>query len=591
MNGWNGTLLRVDLTSRTTTREAIPEEILRAYLGGRGLGVKLITDEVPPGTDPFGPDNKIVFTVGPLNATSVPTSGRFAVVSISPQTNTVFDSNSGGFFGMELKRAGVDAVMLEGTADAPVYLFVKDGEVEIRDAAHLWGKDCPTTRDAIVAETEARVRVASIGPPGEGRMLMSAIMNDNDRALGRGGMGAVLGAKNVKAVAVRGTKSVPVADKERLSRLIKRAKRALDKNGVTGKGLQLFGTSVLVNVINAHGMYPTQNFKEGVFNDAEGVSGEKMAENYLVGTSGCFNCPIKCGRVTKTSTQSGEGPEYESLWAFSAQCGVNEMEAAIHANYLCNRLGMDTISVGNTIGCAMELVEQGALDMDLAWGDADRMLALVEDIAYRRGDGARLAQGSARLAAECGRPELSMTVKKLELPAYDPRGVQGHALSYATSNRGGCHMRAYLIQAEVLGLPCFMDRFSTAGKAEYTKVVQDWSAAVDSANLCRFTQIALGVDYYAEFLSAVTGVEFSDEDLLRVGERIYTLERWYNSRQGLTRKDDLLPPRFLEEPLADGGSRERVVQLDEMLDEYYRQRGWTADGVPTPEKLAELGIS
>lgn len=591
MNGWNGSLLRIDLAARTVTREAIPEVWLRQFLGGRGLGVRYITAEVAPGTDPLSPANKMAFMVGPLSATAVPTSGRYSVVSLSPATGTIFDSNSGGYWGMELKRCGVDGFVLEGRADTPVYLFIKDGEVEFRDAAHLVGKDCHDTRDQVIAETEARARVASIGPAGERGVLMAAIMNDDDRAAGRGGLGAVLGSKNVKAIAVRGSQAPAVADRERLDRAVKRAKITLDKNTVTGKGLQVFGTSVLVNVINAHGMYPTRNFQEGNFNDAEGVSGEKIAELFLTDTTACFNCPIKCGRQTKTSTQSGEGPEYESVWAFTAQCGVNDLEAAIHANYACNRLGLDTISVGNTIGCAMELCEKGLLDLGLQWGDGARMLELVQQIGTNTGDGARLAVGSWRLADSVGRPDLSMTVKKLEIPAYDPRGTQGHALSYATSNRGGCHMRAYLIQTEILGLPCFMDRFSTAGKAQVTATVQDLSAAVDSTNLCRFTQIALGVDYYAEFLTAVTGVEFSEDDILEIGRRIYTLERAYNARLGFGRKDDLLPPRFLDEKLVEGGSRDRVVELEPMLDEWYHLRGFDAEGHPTPETLAALGLA
>jgi aldehyde:ferredoxin oxidoreductase len=590
MNGWNGALLRINLTERRVTREVVPERWLREYLGGRGLGVRYITREVAPGTDPLSPQNKLAFMVGPLSATAVPTSGRYTVVSLSPATGTIFDSNSGGFFGMELKRCGLDGFILEGRADRPTYLYFRNGDVEFRDAGHLLGLETGATRDKLLEETDPKARVASIGPAGENLGLMASIMNDADRAAGRGGLGAVLGSKNVKAIAVRGDIAVPVADRARLDLLVKRAKKTLDKNTVTGKGLQVFGTSILVNVINAHGMYPTYNFRDGNFMDAEGCSGEKLAELYLTDTSACFNCPIKCGRVTRTSKQSGEGPEYESLWAFTAQCGVNDLEAAIHANYRCNALGLDTISVGNTIGCAMELCELGLLDLGLKWGDAAGMLRMVEDIAHKRGAGARLAEGSWRLANSCGRPDLAMVVKKLEIPAYDPRGTQGHALSYATSNRGGCHMRAYLIQTEILGLPCFMDRFSSKGKAEVLTMVQDLSAAVDSMDLCRFTQIALGVDYYADFLTAVTGVEYDEDDLLAVGRRVYNLERHYNARLGFRRRDDLLPPRFLEEPLVTGGSRGRVVELDSMLDEYYSLRGWDPDGVPRAETLAGLGI-
>ncbi|MDI7268752.1 MAG: aldehyde ferredoxin oxidoreductase family protein, partial [Myxococcota bacterium] len=589
MNGWMGRILKVDLGGRRVEPLDVGDDARRRYLGGRGLGVRLHADLCAPTVDPFSPENPLVFMTGPLTATRVPTCGRYQVVSRSPLTGTIFDSSSGGTFGAALKRTGIDGLVVTGAAGSPVYLLVTDEGIEFRDAGRLWGADTHVARDEIAAETGGKASVASIGPAGERRVPMAAIMNDKDRAAGRGGLGAVMGSKNLKAIAAAGSRQVGVADPDGLKAVLARVDRLLDKNAVTGKSLQILGTAVLVNLINEHGMFPTENFRRGVFNDAEGVSGEKIAETILTKRSACHACPIACGRATKTSKEEGEGPEYESVWAFSAHCGVNDLDAATHANYACNRLGLDTISTGGTIGCAMELSALGLLPEAVRWGDAARVVSLVEEIAYCRGLGAELAQGSRRLAERYGRPELAMQVKGLELPAYDPRGAQGQALAYATSNRGGCHMRAFLIAPEILGMPCFVDRFSTAGKADLAILLQDLSAAVDSTVLCRFLQFALGLDTFADLLARVTGMDCTPDELLSVGTRIYNLERLLNCRAGLERKDDLLPRRFLEERLDDGPSRDRVVRLDEMLDEYYRRRGWDADGRPTAETLRRLG--
>jgi aldehyde:ferredoxin oxidoreductase len=337
-------------------------------------------------------------------------------------------------------------------------------------------------------------------------------------------------------------------------------------------------------------MLPTENFQRGVFNDAEGISGEKITEVLLQNKSACFHCPIACGRSTKTERKSGEGPEYETVWAFGAQLGINDLSKITEANYLCNELGLDTISTGNTIGCAMELYEKGVFPHELKWGDAGILETLVSDIAYKRGIGEELALGSKRLAERYKRPELAMQVKGLELPAYDPRGVQGQALSYATSNRGGCHMRAYMIANEILGSPMILDRYSSEGKAAIVTLLQDLSAVVDSFVLCRFLQFAISVSTFTEMIKVVTGLDFSDEELLAVGKRIYTLERDINAQAGFGRTDDLLPPRFLREELEEGSSRYRVVHLDKMLDEYYQIRGWDKNGVPTEETKKKLGI-
>ncbi len=586
--GWMGKIIKIDLSNVNQEVVEISDELRRQYLGGRGLGVKLYSDMCEAEIDPFSAENPIIFLTGPLTGL-IPTAGRYQVISRSPQTGTICDASSGGVFGNVLKKTGIDGFIVTGKAEKPVYLLITDDKIEIKDASHLWGKNTHETRDNLT-EKYPKSSVASIGPAGENQVLYSAIMNDNDRAAGRGGMGAIMGSKNLKAIVALGTKKIPVADPDGLKELLVKLSRLIDKNPVTGKSLNLLGTSVLVNVINAHGMFPTENFKRGVFNDAEGISGEKITEVLLQKRSACFHCPIACGRTTKTENKSGEGPEYESVWAFGAQLGINDLTKITEANYLCNELGLDTISAGSTIGCAMELHERGAFPHELKWGDADIIESLVEDIAYKRGIGAELALGSKRLAEKYGRPELAMQVKGLELPAYDPRGVQGQALSYATSNRGGCHMRAYAIAPEILGSPMNIDRYSSDGKAEIVALLQDISAVVDSTVLCRFLQFAMSISTFAEMIEVVTGLKYSDDELLEVGTRIYNLEREFNSKAGFTRKDDMLPPRFLEEELEEGSSRNRVVHLDKMLDEYYQVRGWDENGIPTEETKMKLGI-
>lgn len=590
MKGWMGKILKINLSERKVEPIQIDDELKRKYVGGRGMGVKLYTQMCCATTDPLGEQNVIIFLTGPVTGTSIPSTGRYQVITRSPLTGTIFDSSSGGSFGAVMKRAGIDGVIIEGSSQEPVYLFINEEGVEFRSASHLWGKDTHETRRAVLHETSKKASVASIGPAGENLVFLSCIMNDRDRAAGRGGLGAVMGSKRLKAIAVDGGKRVEVADEEMLDGLLARVDRMIDKNPVTGKALQILGTAVLVNVINEHGMFPTENFRRGVFNDAEGISGEKIAESILVKRSGCYRCNIACGRSTRVGNESGEGPEYETAWAFGAQCGINDLEAVTRANYICNRVGMDTISVGSTIGCAMELHDVGALAESVKWGDKDRMLQLVEQTAYKRGFGAEIAMGSKRLAEKYGRGELAMQVKGLELPAYDPRGAQGHALAYATSNRGGCHMRAYLIAPEILGQPVFMDRYSVNGKPELVALLQDISAAVDSLIVCRFIQIALGISTFTEMLNYVTGWNYTDEQLIEVGKRIYTLERKFNCEAGLRRKDDMLPPRFLNEKLEEGSSRDRVVMLNEMLDRYYQLRGWDSEGVPLEETIQKLSL-
>ncbi|MFX1510608.1 MAG: aldehyde ferredoxin oxidoreductase family protein [Promethearchaeota archaeon] len=583
-------LLWISLTTKKVKEQAVSKELLSQYLGGRGLGVKLVYDHVNPSISPLSPENLIVFAVGPLTGTSAPTAGRFAVITKSPLTGTILDSNCGGHFGPQLRKAGFLGLVLEGKASSPIYVWINNGAVEFPSAKGIWGKEVSATTEHLLEETDSKAQVACIGPAGENQVKLAAIINDRHRAAGRGGVGAVLGSKNVKAVVVRGTHSVSVINSEHLDQVVTRVRRLIKKDSVTNKSLPVYGTAVLVNLINEYGMLPTHNFQEGTFNDAEGVSGEKLLERFFVRRYHCFGCPIGCGRISKVHEREVGGPEYESLWALGPQCGINDLEWITSANDRCNELGIDTISVGSTLGCAMELVQTGKLKAELDFGKTENLLSLIEDTAYARGLGAEIGQGSKVLATRYGSPDLAMQAKGLELPAYDPRGVQGHALAYATSNRGGCHLRAYLIGPEILGSPVLVDRDRVEGKAGLVILFQNLSAAMDSLVLCRFTTFAFSVEDYAELLTAATAFSVSGKDLLRIGERIWNLERLFNLREGFTAKDDSLPPRFFS-PLPEGGSRNRIVHLEEMLPEYYKLRGWNNQGIPTDSQKKQLNLA
>ncbi|MGY5853298.1 MAG: aldehyde ferredoxin oxidoreductase family protein [Candidatus Thorarchaeota archaeon] len=583
-------ILRVSLSDGTIKRESLSPEMFENYLGGRGFGVKYLFDNLAPGVDSLSPENILIFAVGPATATSVPTSGRFVVITKSPLTNTIFDSHAGGYFGAQLRRAGYAAIILEGKApSSPLYLWINNENVELRDASAVWGKDVSEATDMLLEDTDAKAQVSCIGPGGENQVKLASIMTDKHRAAGRGGVGAVMGSKLLKAIVVKGTGKAVPEKKDDLDVAVARARRLIKKNGVTDKSLPVYGTPVLVNVINELGMLPTHNFQEGQFNDAEGVSGEKLLERFAVRTYNCFGCPIGCGRISKVNGQEMGGPEFETIWALGPQCGINDLEWIALANHRCNELGIDTISVGSTIGCAMELVQEGKLDAPYRFGSTEGVLDLIEDIGHARGLGADIGEGSRILSTKYSAPELAMQVKGLEIPAYDPRGVQGHALGYATSNRGACHLRSYLIGPEVMGVPVQVDRDRPEGKPDLVILYQNLSAAMDAMVVCRFTNFAWSVDDYADMTAACTGLPIDGKKLLEIGDRIYNLERLFNHREGLTAEDDRLPPRF-SKPLPEGNSRNRISLVDEMLPEFYRLRGWDKDGVPTNERLTKLGI-
>ncbi|HOA77525.1 MAG TPA: aldehyde ferredoxin oxidoreductase family protein [Thermosynergistes sp.] len=596
MYGWTGKLLRVNLTEGTITTEALRKPWAEEYIGARGLGSKYLYEEVDPAVDPLSPENKIIFATGPLTGTLATSGGRYNVVTKGPLTGTIAASNSGGYWGPELKYAGYDMIIIEGKAAEPAYLWIFNDRVELRCAAKLWGKSTHEATDIIVSETDPEAKVACIGPAGEKLVKFACVINDKHRAAGRTGVGAVMGSKNLKAIAVRGTKGIRVADPKRFMEAVIDARKKLEASPVNSQGLPAYGTNVLVNIINATGGFPTRNFQESVFEGAEKISGETLAATYLLRPKACASCTSRCGRVSAVGEVTGEGPEYEAVWAYGAQCGIDDLASITKANFLCNELGIDPITMGSTIGCAMELYERGILKkervgMDLYFGNAEAILELTRKTALREGFGDELAEGSYRLASKYGHPELSMTAKKQEMPAYDPRALQGMGLEYATSNRGGCHVRGYLTSPEVLGIPEKLDPASVEDKPQWTKTFQDLTAAIDSSGLCLFITFGLGAPEVASQLSAATGIDYTTEKIMECGERVWNLERLFNLKAGLSAEDDTLPPRLLHEPIPAGPMKGSVCRLGEMLPKYYELRGWDKNGVPKEEKLEELKLA
>jgi aldehyde:ferredoxin oxidoreductase len=614
---WTKNVLRVNLAAGTCAPEPLNMMWAHEYLGQRGLATKYLVSEIDPKVDPFSPDNKLIFATGPLTGTMAATGGRYSVITKGPLTGAIACSNSGGYFGAELKFAGWDLIIVEGASPKPVYLLIIDGRAELLDAGHLWGKTVWETEEHLKAHhQDPQIRVASIGRAGEKRVLYAGIVNDLHRAAGRSGVGAVMGSKNLKAIAVRGTRTdaYALANPDAFFAATEAGKKALAANGVTGQGLPAFGTQVLMNVINELGALPTRNHRDVQFEGAHAISAEAMkakrptdGKANLVTNGACFGCTIACGRISRMDPGhfsvkdkpkyhgASGGVEYEAAWALGAANGVDDLEALTYANYLCNEDGFDPISFGATVGAAMELYDLGILTTEqvgfpIPFGSTEALVKLAELTAAGEGFGKEIGLGSKRLCAKYGRPELSMTVKGQEFPAYDSRGLQGMGLAYATSNRGACHLRGYMVSPEVLGIPVKMEPQATEGKPAMLKAFQDLTAVVDSSGLCIFTTFAWGLPDIQPQIQAACEGDWSADRLLLVGERIWNMERAFNLAAGLTANDDTLPPRLLNEPAKTGPQKGAVSKLGQMLPEYYQVRGWTADGVPTRETRERLGV-
>lgn len=615
---WQEKILRVNLTDGTCTPEPLNMAWAQEYLGQRGLATKYLVEETDPKVDPLSPANKLIMATGPLTGTMASTGGRYSVITKSPLTGAIACSNSGGHFGAELKSAGWDMIIFEGRAPTPVYLYLENEKAALLPADQLWGKTTWDT-DAWLHQhhQDPQLRIATIGVAAEKGVLFCGVINDLHRAAGRSGVGTVMGSKNLKAVAVRGSRGVGnIKDPKAFVQATLAAKKVLAENAVTGQGLPTYGTQVLMNVINEIGAMPTRNWQTVHFDGASKISGEAMHEPRksdgkpnLVRNGACFACTIACGRIstidpTHFSIQdkpehyrhASGGLEYENAWALGCDTGVDDIDALTYCNFVCNEQGVDPISFGATVAAAMELYEMGVLTkehtggIELNFGNAKALCEVTELTGRGEGFGKELGLGSKRLCAKYGHPELSMTVKGQEFPAYDARGIKGMGLTYATSNRGACHLRSYTVASEVMGIPEKADPLTTEGKPELVKAFQDATAVVDSSGLCLFTTFAWTLDDIQPQIAAACKGDWSMEKLLDVGERIWNLERQYNLDAGLTGADDNLPPRLLKEAAKVGPAKGHVNELDVMLPQYYRIRGWTEDGRVSAETRQRLGF-
>ncbi|MEM7466148.1 MAG: aldehyde ferredoxin oxidoreductase family protein [Pseudomonadota bacterium] len=614
---WTKKILRVDLSKGECKSEPLNMDWAMKYLGQRGLATKYLSEEIDPTCDALGPENKLIMATGPLTGTMASTAGRYSVITKSPLTGAVACSNSGGFIGNEIKNAGWDMIIFEGKSPSPVYLYVENEKAELIPADDLWGKTVWEADELIhTKHQDPQIRISCVGRSAEAGCLYAAVVNDMHRAAGRSGVGTVMASKNLKAVAVRGTLGVGqnLRDPKGFMKAANEGKAALAANPMTGEGLGALGTQALMNVINEVGAMPTRNMREVQFEGAHKISGEAMLEPResdgkpnLTTNGACFGCTIACGRISTIDPQhfsvkdkpqyqgNSGGLEYEAAWALGSNTGVDDLDALTYANFLCNEDGYDPISFGATVSAAMELFDMGAITtketgFELRFGSAEALTKCAELVSSGEGFGQDLGLGSARLCEKYGHPEISMTVKKQEFPAYDPRAIQGMGLAYATSNRGACHLRGYTVSSEIVGIPVKTDPLVTEGKPELVKAFQDATAAVDSSGLCVFTTFGWTLEDIAPQVDAACDGGWTPANMLEAGERIWNLERQFNNAAGLTAADDKLPQRLLKDAAKTGPAKGMVNELHKMLPEYYELRGWTSEGVPTDETLSRLGV-
>ncbi len=611
MKGYAGKILRVDLSKKRVEAVKLDDDLAKKYIGGAGIGAKILYDETGPQTDPLGPDNRLIFMTGPFAATPVLTSGRHAVVSKSPLTGAYMEADSGGTWGPFLKRAGFDGVVVTGKSEKPVYLWIADGQAEIRDAGRFWGMDNYDLEPALQKETRPEAVVASIGPAGEKGVRYAGIFNDgrDARAAGRGGSGAVMGSKNLKAIVVHGKQEIMIADPEGLKASLKEIAPMVAKNT---EPMRKNGTAGGLATFEALGSLPLQNWKyQGRWEKgAVAIAGPAMTERMLTGNYYCEKCVIGCGRRVKIDKGpyagvEGAGPEYESIAFLGSLCLVDDLEAVAKANELCNRYGMDTISCGAAIAFAMEAYEKGILtkkdtgELELQWGRADVMVKMVEKIGKREGIGELLGEGVRIAAEKLGKNavEFSLHVKGMEIPGHDPRCYNAGALGFATSNRGACHLQGFshsferVLSMPEIGLENPSPRHDVAGKGKMTADTQNMMGLFDALKLCKFSLFGgVKLTPMAQWYTMVTGVPMTIPEFLKIGERMYNLKRMYNVRCGISRKDDTLPARFLTLKHEGEGLIPHLPPLGEMLSDYYKTRGWSEEGIPSQEKLKELGL-
>ena len=600
LGGYANHVAHINLSSGEVRYEGIPEDWARKYIGARGLGVRYCL-EAGAQVDPYSEENLLCFMNGPLTGSRASMSGRLAVVTKSPLTGTVTDSHQGGWSAARLRWSGFDGLVFEGIADKPTYAYVEDGTVELRDASDIWGKGTKATIKHFQDRYgEKDLTVIAIGQAGENKVKFASWINENDRAAGRGGTGAVGGAKNLKAIVVKAKKAMPQAARpdDFKAAFSKGLSMIMDEGNITSPrkgGLSLYGTNMLMNVTASIGALPTKNSQTTSYDGAELISGEHIRDTILVEEPTCHACPVACKKEVEVEyngeTIRTESFEYETAWAFGAHCLNDNKESIAYMIYQCNDYGMDTIEMGNCLATYMEICDRGWNGTEsLVWGDHKHMVELTRQTALREGVGDKLAEGVARISEKYGHPEVAMAVRGQSIPAYDPRGLKGMGLGYATSNRGACHLRGYSPASELGVIGLKTDPLDWEGKGELLKILQDIHAFSDSLDLCKFGAFAIGAEEYAEQYASIVGVDFTADDVLKAGERIYNLERYYNMQAGEQPGTDTLPARFTTEASTMPGSEGHVCELDDMLNEYYEKRGWEAGGVVPESKLKELEI-
>jgi aldehyde:ferredoxin oxidoreductase len=606
MGSYKNRILWVDLTNLTLSEESLSTNLIHDYIGGRGFGVKLLYDNLKPGIDPLGKANKLIFVAGPLAGTNAQSFSRWKAFFKSPLTDGYFMSSGGGHWGAELKFSGFDAIIIMGEADQPVYLWVHDGHYELRDATYLWGLNCDDTHTLIREELgDPRIRIACIGPAGEHIVKYAGVFSDR-RAAGRGGGGAVMGAKKLKAIAVRGSEKVELAYPEAFKAAVKE-QIATYKSDPSFESFSKSGTQG-IELSHIRGLFPVKNFRESALPNWERLETSEY-DKLRVRNKACYSCMIHCGSITKIGTgkyggQWSEGPEYETMWAFTGPIASSDVGLTVAADRLCDNLGLDTISAGSTIGFAYELYEKGFIDkkdtggLDLTYGNSEPVLELLKQTAYREDFGDFLAEGVREMGHRIGKgaEQYAMHVKGLELPGFDPRGVKAFGLNLLTANNGADHNNAFVFQ-EILGIPIprKVDPFALEGKGELAKFNQDMIALLSTGIICVFTipVVAMPAERYGKLLQSATGIDdFADPVYLyKVGERIFNLERMFNVREGFDRKDDMFPKRLTHESLNAGPLAGQVFELETLLADYYKARGWDPNtGIPTTAKLYELGL-
>ncbi|MGI6784935.1 MAG: aldehyde ferredoxin oxidoreductase family protein [Aminivibrio sp.] len=593
----------INLAARTSEDMTVSDDLLKKYIGGSGLGVYFLFKYGAHRAEPLSPENPLVFMNGPFQGTGIPTSGRHQILARSPLTDGFGESDCGGTFGYHLKRAGYDGLIFLGKASSPVYTAVTDGRIEIRDGAFLWGKDTFETEEELFAIEGKSAAVSCIGPAGENQALLANVMHDgiNARAAGRGGMGAVMGSKNLKAIVARGGAKTLMADEGAVrAKSAEKAKLYVEKMGAMTR----FGTPGGVAFAEQNGDLPLKNWSMGSWSEeVKSITGEAMAETILTGNWGCTACPIRCGRDVAFNGISGAGPEYETIGMLGSNCLINDLKAIARGNDLCNRMGIDTIGGGSAVAFTMELLERGIISEDTVgypvnWGDGEAMLRLLSDICEKRGFGEILALGTKKAAQKIGKgaEKYAMHSKGMDMPAHDPRCYKSLAAGYATSNRGACHLAGFSYSFERsavypdLGVDAVLDRTADEGKGKMNVGFQNLMGVLDSLKMCKFPISHTRIDDLLTWLNGITGWDMDGPELLKAGERIFNLKKLFNVACGLTKEDDSLPERILKEPRGTGGSPDYLPDLEAQLAEYYRERGWTQDGTPLPEKIKSLEL-